>query len=195
MRHGMKHRKLGTDSSHRKAMLASMAAALIKHEQIVTTLPKAKELRPYVERLITLGKKGAANPNASLAKRRQAIAILRDKDQVAKIFDVLAERYADRPGGYTRVLKAGFRYGDAAPRAVIELVDRDPEAKGKDSGPTQFQEEIVASEHEEKAGKKAKPKKGAAATNEKADARHDADVKGSSKSADKKKSKVRKVGG
>src|SRR5688572_9531239 len=191
MRHGFKKKKMGaTDSSHRKAMLASMASALIKHEQITTSVPKAKALRPYVEKLITLGKKGG------LSNRRKAIATMRDVDQVKKIFDVLSERYADRPGGYIRIMKAGFRYGDAAPMAVIELVDRDPEAKGKDSGPTGFQEEIVASEHEEKAEKKAKPKKGgAAATNEKADARHDADVKGSSKSAEKKKSKVRKVGG
>jgi large subunit ribosomal protein L17 len=194
MRHGMHHSKLGTDSSHRKAMLASMAAALIKHEQIVTTLPKAKTLRPYVEKLVTLGKQAAAKPNSALAKRRQAIAILRDKDQVAKIFDVLAERYADRPGGYTRVLKAGYRYGDAAPMAVIEFVDRDPDAKGKDSGPTGFNEETTPSEHEAKVEKR-NAKKGALATNEKADARHDADTKGSSKSADKKKSKVRKVGG
>ncbi len=143
MRHGLKQRKLNRTSSHRKAMLANMAAALIKHEQIITTLPKAKELKPYVEKLITMGKQAAANPKRALAKRRQAIAILRDETQVKKLFDVLAERYEDRPGGYTRVLKAGFRYGDAAPRAVIELVDRDPEAKGKDSGPSQFDDEFV----------------------------------------------------
>jgi len=129
MKHRIKQRKLNRTSPHRKAMLANMAAALIKHEQIVTTLPKAKELRPYVEKLITMGKKG------TLADRRNAIATMRDKTQVAKIFDVLAERYKERPGGYCRVLKAGFRYGDAAPMAVIELVDRDPEAKGQDSGP------------------------------------------------------------
>ncbi len=146
MRHGLKQRKLNRTSSHRKAMLANMAAALIKHEQIITTLPKAKELKPYVEKLITMGKQAAANPKRALAKRRQAIAILRDETQVKKLFDVLAERYEDRPGGYTRVLKAGFRYGDAAPRAVIELVDRDPEAKGKDSGPTQFDDEFIDSE-------------------------------------------------
>ena len=130
MRHGMHHRKLNITSSHRKAMFANMAAALVKHEQIKTTLPKAKELRPFVEKLITLGKKGG------LANRRRAISIMRDETQVAKLFDALAERYKDRQGGYIRVLKAGFRYGDAAPMAIIELVDRDESAKGKDSGPT-----------------------------------------------------------
>ncbi len=137
MKHRIKQRKLNRTTSHRKAMLANMAASLIKHEQIVTTLPKAKELKPYVEKLITLGKQAAANPDKALAKRRKAIATMRDVEQVKKLFDVIAERYEDRPGGYTRVLKAGFRYGDAAPMAVIELVDRDVEAKGKDSGPTQ----------------------------------------------------------
>lgn len=137
----MKQRKLNRTSSHRKAMLANMAAALIKHEQITTTLPKAKELRPYVEKLITLGKQASANPDTSVAKRRQAISKIRDEAQVKKIFDVLAERYADRPGGYIRVLKAGFRYGDAAPMAIVEFVDRDPEAKGLDSGPVQFDDE------------------------------------------------------
>ncbi len=141
MRHRIKHRKLNRTSSHRKAMLANMAASLIKHEQITTTLPKAKELRPYVEKLITLGKQAAANPERAVAKRRQAISKMRDEVQVKKIFDVLAERYEDRPGGYVRVLKAGFRYGDAAPMAVIELVDRDVEAKGKDSGPVQYNDE------------------------------------------------------
>jgi large subunit ribosomal protein L17 len=135
MKHRIKQRKLNRDSSHRKAMLANMAASLIKHEQIVTTVPKAKELRPYVEKLITMGKQAAANPQTALAKRRQAISVMRDKTQAAKIFDVLAERYADRPGGYVRILKAGFRYGDSAPMAVIELVDRDESAKGKDSDP------------------------------------------------------------
>jgi len=130
MRHGKGHRKLGRTTSHRRAMLANMAVSLIKHEQIKTTLPKAKELRPYVEKLITLGKKGG------LANRRRAFARLRDDAQTAKLFDSLAARYADRPGGYTRVLKAGFRYGDAAPMAVIELVERDPAAKGRDSGRT-----------------------------------------------------------
>ena len=151
MRHGMKHRKLNRTSSHRKALLANMAAALIKHEQIVTTLPKAKALRPYVEKLITLGKKAAAKPETAVAKRRQAIATMRDKDQVAKIFDILAERYAERPGGYVRILKAGFRYGDAAPMAVIELVDRDEDAKGKDSGPTEFVEDEITAENEKAA--------------------------------------------
>ncbi|NNG05312.1 MAG: 50S ribosomal protein L17 [Inquilinus sp.] len=129
MRHGMSGRKLNRTSSHRKAMFSNMAAALIKHEQIKTTLPKAKELRPVVEKLITLGKKG------SLHNRRNAHAMLRDDAMVAKLFDTLAERYKDRAGGYTRVLRAGFRYGDSAPMAVIEFVDRDPEAKGQDSGP------------------------------------------------------------
>ena len=131
MRHGKSGRKLNRTASHRKAMFANMAAALIKHEQIVTTLPKAKELRPIADKLITLAKRG------DLHARRQAIAQIRDKDMVQKLFDVLGGRYADRKGGYTRVLKAGFRYGDNAPMAVIELVDRDPEARGQDSGPTQ----------------------------------------------------------
>ena len=135
MKHRIKQRKLNRSSSHRKAMLANMAAALVKHEQIKTTLPKAKELRPYIEKLITLGKQANDNPKTALSKRRQAIAKMRDETMVAKIFDVLAERYEDRPGGYTRVLKAGFRYGDAAPMAIIELVDRDVEARGQDSGP------------------------------------------------------------
>ncbi len=134
MRHGNQGRKLNRTSSHRKAMFANMAASLIKHEQIVTTLPKAKDLRPIVEKLVTLGKKGG------LHNRRQAIAKVGDVGQVAKLFDVLASRYQDRPGGYTRVLKAGFRYGDSAPMAVIEFVDRDPEARGKDSGPSQAEE-------------------------------------------------------
>lgn len=134
MRHGMNGRKLNRTSSHRTAMFANMAAALIKHEQIRTTLPKAKDLRPIVERLITLGKKGG------LANRRLAYARLRDEAMVAKLFGPLAERYKDRAGGYTRVLKAGFRYGDAAAMAVIEFVDRDPAAKGQDSGPVQTEE-------------------------------------------------------
>ncbi|MGE3148569.1 MAG: 50S ribosomal protein L17 [Pseudorhodoplanes sp.] len=129
MRHGKAHRKLGRKPEHRKAMFANMAAALIKHEQIVTTLPKAKDLRPVVEKLITLGKKGDLNA------RRQAVAEMRDVPMVKKLFDVLAPRYKDRQGGYTRVIKAGFRYGDSAPVAVIELVDRDVDAKGQDSGP------------------------------------------------------------
>ena len=131
MRHGNTNRKLNRTSSHRKAMFANMSAALIKHEQIVTTLPKAKELRPIVEKLITLGKRG------DLHARRQAIAQVRDEDQVRKLFDVLGARYKDRQGGYIRILKAGYRYGDNAPVAVIEFVDRDVNAKGLDSGPTQ----------------------------------------------------------
>ncbi len=131
MRHGVSGRKLNRTQSHRKAMFANMAAALIKHEQIRTTLPKAKELRPIVDRLITLGKSG------SLHHRRQAFALLRDDTMVRKLFGPLATRYGERAGGYTRVLRAGMRYGDAAPMAIIELVDRDPEAKGQDSGPPQ----------------------------------------------------------
>lgn len=158
MNHGNRLKKLGRDSSHRKAMMANMAASLIKHEQIKTTLVKAKAMKPYVEKLITLGKQAAAKPETALSRRRQAISILRDETQVRKLFEILAERYENRQGGYTRVLKAGFRYGDAAPMAVIELVDRDETAKGKDSGPTSFEDEAVESEHEEKAAKKA-PKK------------------------------------
>ena len=131
MRHGMSGRKLNRTSSHRKAMFANMAAALIKHEQIKTTLPKAKDLRPIVEKLITLGKRGG------LHARRQVLATMRDEAMTRKLFDTLAERYKTRAGGYTRVLKAGFRMGDSAPMAIIELVDRDPAAKGMDSGPTQ----------------------------------------------------------
>jgi large subunit ribosomal protein L17 len=134
MRHGHGHSKLNRTSSHRNAMLANMAASLIKHEQIVTTLPKAKALRPVVERLITLGKKG------DLAARRLVISRLRDETQAKKLFDTLAPRYKTRAGGYTRILKAGFRYGDNAPVAVIELVDRDESAKGQDSGPVQTAE-------------------------------------------------------
>ncbi|MFZ5673670.1 MAG: 50S ribosomal protein L17 [Pseudomonadota bacterium] len=130
MRHGFAGRRFNRSASHRKAMLANLASSLIKHEQIVTTLPKAKDLRPVVEKLVTLGKKGG------LAARRQAIAEIGDEAQVKKLFDVLAKRYAERKGGYTRVLKAGFRHGDSAPRAVIEFVDRDVNAKGQDSGPT-----------------------------------------------------------
>jgi large subunit ribosomal protein L17 len=131
MRHGKVHRKLNRTSEHRRAMFANMAAALIKHEQITTTLPKAKDLRPVVEKLITLGKRG------DLHARRQAVAKIRDLGMVKKLFEVLGPRYKERNGGYTRVLKAGFRYGDNAPVAVIELVDRDEAAKGLDSGPTQ----------------------------------------------------------
>ncbi len=129
MRHGVAGRKLNVTSSHRLAMFRNMAVALLKHEQITTTLPKAKELRPVAERLITLGKRG------DLHARRQAYAQLRDDRIVAKLFDALATRYKTRSGGYTRVLKAGMRYGDAADMAVIELVERDPAAKGLDSGP------------------------------------------------------------
>jgi large subunit ribosomal protein L17 len=129
MRHGYAHRKLGRTSSHRMAMFANMSASLIKHEQIVTTLPKAKELRPFVEKLITLAKRG------DLHARRIAISRVRDVEQVGKLFTTLGPRYKVREGGYIRVLKAGFRHGDNAPMAVIEFVDRDPSEKGKDSGP------------------------------------------------------------
>ena len=130
MRHGKVHRKLNRTAEHRKAMFANMCAALIKHEQIVTTLPKAKELRPIVEKLITLGKKGG------LHARRQAIGFLRDPYIADKLFTTLGPRYAKRNGGYLRVLKAGFRFGDAAPMAVIEFIERDTAAKGLDSGPS-----------------------------------------------------------
>jgi ribosomal protein L17 len=135
MRHRISGRKLGRTSSHRLALFRNMAAALIKHEQITTTLPKAKELRPYVEKLITLAKKGG------LSNRRLAHARLLDDAQLIKLFDILAKRYAERAGGYTRVVKAGIRASDAAPMAVIELVDRDPGAKGQDSGPVMGAEE------------------------------------------------------
>ena len=138
MRHGNSGRKLNRTASHRKAMFANMSASLIEHEQIVTTLQKAKELRPIVEKLITLGKKG------DLHARRQAISQIRDETQVRKLFDVLAARYKDRKGGYLRIMKAGFRYGDNAPVAVIEFVDRDVNEKGKDSGPKQVKEEAPA---------------------------------------------------
>jgi large subunit ribosomal protein L17 len=142
MRHGKVHRKFSRTAEHRRAMFGNMAAALIKHEQIVTTLPKAKDLRPIVEKLITLGKRG------DLHARRQAVAEIRDVAMVKKLFDVLGPRYKERDGGYTRVLKAGFRYGDSAPVAVIEFVDRDVAAKGLDSGPVQAKkvdaEETVA---------------------------------------------------
>jgi large subunit ribosomal protein L17 len=128
MRHGKVYRKFNRTAEHRRAMFANMCAALIKHEQITTTLPKAKDLRPVVEKLITLGKKG------NLSARRQAISELRDVGMVKKLFDVLSPRYKDRHGGYTRIIKAGFRYGDNAAVAVIEFVDRDIDAKGLDSG-------------------------------------------------------------
>ena len=134
MRHGSSGRRLNRTSSHRKALFVNLASALIKHEQISTTLPKAKDLRPVIEKLITLGKRGKTDLHA----RRQALSALQnDAKMVTKLFDVLAPRYASRKGGYTRVLKAGFRHGDAAPMAIIEFVDRDVTAKGKDSGPVQ----------------------------------------------------------
>jgi large subunit ribosomal protein L17 len=134
MRHGFRGRRFNRTPEHRKAMFANMSAALIKHEQIVTTLPKAKDLRPVVEKLVTLAKRGDLN------SRRLAMAQLRDATTVRKLFDVLGPRYGERSGGYTRVLKAGFRYGDNAPMAVIEFVDRDVNARGQDSGPTQRDE-------------------------------------------------------
>ncbi len=124
MRHGNKHRKLGREHEHRQAMLANMACSLIEHEQIKTTLPKAKELKPYVEKLITLGKRG------DLHARRLVMAKIKQEPAVKKLFESLGERYRERQGGYTRVLRAGFRYGDMAPMAIVELVDRDPDAKG-----------------------------------------------------------------
>ena len=129
MRHGISQRKLSRKSGHRTALFRNMAAALIKHEQIMTTLPKAKELRPYVEKLVTLAKKGG------LSNRRLAAARLLDAAQEKKLFDTLADRYADRDGGYTRIIKAGFRASDSAQMAIIEFVDRDEDAKGQDSGP------------------------------------------------------------
>jgi len=135
MRHRISGRKLNRTSSHRKAMLANMAAALIKHEQITTTVPKAKELRRTVDKLVTLGKRG------SLHARRQVLSVLKDPALTDKLFTALAERYKARNGGYTRVMRAGFRYGDSAPMAIIELVDRDPDAKGQDSGPAQADSE------------------------------------------------------
>ncbi len=138
MYHRIKKRRFGRTHEHRKAMFANMAQALIKHEQIITTLPKAKDLRPVVEKLVTLGKRG------DLHARRQAIAQIKDVALVRKLFDVLGPRYKERNGGYTRVLKAGFRYGDNAPLAVIEFVDRDVDAKGQDSGPVQAPAEAAA---------------------------------------------------
>ena len=140
MRHGFKGRRFNRTSEHRKAMFANMSVALIKHEQIITTLPKAKDLRPFVEKLVTLAKRG------DLHARRQAMSKVRDEVMVRKLFDVLGPRYAERPGGYIRVLKAGFRYGDNAPLAVIEFVVRDVTARGKDSGPVEVEasEEVAA---------------------------------------------------
>ena len=159
MNHGIKQRKLNRTASHRKALFSNMANALIKHEQIITTLPKAKDLRPVDEKLITIGKKGG------YANQQRAFAILRDEKMVRKLFDVLATRYEGRQGGYSRVLKAGYRYGDAAPMAVIELVDRDPAARGQDSGtiPSEYEagpadELTVSKEAVKKANKEAKPK-------------------------------------
>jgi ribosomal protein L17 len=136
MRHGNANRKLGRTTSHRIAMLRNMAASLIKHEQIKTTLAKAKELRPYTEKLVTLAKKGG------LSNRRLAHARLMDDAQLVKLFDVIAARYADRQGGYIRVLKAGFRASDASAMAIIEFVDRDTSAKGQDSGPVEVREDL-----------------------------------------------------
>ena len=129
MKHNIKNKKLNRTSTHRKAMFTNLSNALIKHEQITTTLPKAKELKRFVEKIITLGK------NGDLTSRRKAISILQDQEMVKKVFDTISERYKERNGGYTRVIKLGNRFGDNAPMAVIELVDRDEEAKGKDSGP------------------------------------------------------------
>ncbi|MGN6514619.1 MAG: 50S ribosomal protein L17 [Rhizomicrobium sp.] len=142
MRHRNSGRKLGKKAQHRTAMFANMAAALIKHEQIKTTLPKAKELRPVVEKLVTLSRRGGKDLHA----RRQAISTIRDEAQVTKLFDVIGPRYAKRPGGYTRVLRAGFRHGDNAEMAFIEFVDRDVDAKGQDSGPVMTNDEEAAEE-------------------------------------------------
>lgn len=157
MRHGKSGRKLGVTSTHRKAMFANMAVALLKHEQISTTLPKAKELRGFVERLITLGKAGG------LANRRLAHSRLRDETMLRKLFDVIGPRYKDRMGGYTRVLKAGFRYGDNAPLAIIELVDRDRAAKGQDSGPANADVDATPVAEEKKSKKAPGPAKKKAA--------------------------------
>ncbi|MAC10702.1 MAG: 50S ribosomal protein L17 [Sphingorhabdus sp.] len=136
MRHKMGGRKLQRTSSHRAALLRNMSAALIKHEQIVTTLPKAKELRPYIEKLVTLAKKGG------LSNRRLAQSRLMDETQLSKLFDTLADRYSSRSGGYTRIVKAGFRKSDMAPMAVIEFIDRDEQARGQDSGPVMTEEDF-----------------------------------------------------
>ena len=143
MKHRIKGKKLNRTSSHRKALLKNMSQALIKHEQIVTTLVKAKTLKPYFDKLITICKKG------NLSARRQAISKVGDLKLVEKLFSILAKRYETRNGGYSRVLKAGYRYGDSAPMAVIELVDRDEEARGKDSGPTQEQKNTDQNENKE----------------------------------------------
>ena len=143
MKHRIKGKKLNRTSSHRKALFKNMAQAIIKHEQIITTLPKAKTMKPIVDKLITLGK------NGTLHARRQAFSKLRDDTIVSKLFGALATRYADRNGGYTRVLKAGYRYGDAAAMAILELVDRDEDAKGRDSGPIQNVEKNEEENNEE----------------------------------------------
>ncbi len=143
MKHRIKGKKLNRTSSHRKALLKNMSQALIKHEQIITTLVKAKTLKPYFDKLISIGKKG------NLSARRQAITKVGDLKLVEKLFSTLAKRYETRNGGYSRVLKAGYRYGDSAPMAVIELVDRDEEARGKDSGPTQEQKNKDQNENKE----------------------------------------------
>ena len=140
MRHRIGGRKLNRTSQHRQMLFRNMAQALIKHEQIVTTLPKAKELRPVVERLITLGKRG------DLHARRLAHARIRDDTMTKKLFEVLGPRYEERAGGYCRIMKAGFRYGDSAPMAVIELVDRDEDARGQDSGPVQVEDDLQTEE-------------------------------------------------
>lgn len=160
MRHGVAKRKLNKSISHKRAMFANMAVSLIKHEQIKTTLPKAKELRPIIEKMITAAR------SKDLHARRQALAFLRDEAMTEKFLSVLVDRYATRNGGYTRVLKAGFRYGDMAPMAIIEFVDRDVAAKGKDSGVVEVAEEAAAPAEEEKA-KKAPAKKAAAKKAEK----------------------------
>ena len=139
MRHRNSGRKLNITASHRKALFGNMTAALIKHEQITTTLPKAKELRPVIEKLVTLSRRGGTDLHA----RRQALAQVKDAASVTKLFDVIGPRYAGRPGGYTRVLKAGFRHGDNAPMAIIEFVDRDESAKGQDSGPVEVSDEAA----------------------------------------------------
>jgi len=141
MKHNITQRKLNRTTAHRKALLINLSNALIKHEQITTTLPKAKELRPFVEKIITLGK------NGDLTSRRKAISILHDTTNINKIFDIIADRYKERSGGYTRIVKIGNRFGDNAPTAIIELVDRDEDAKGKDSGPVI--EKKISSEEEE----------------------------------------------
>jgi len=141
MKHNITQKKLNRTTSHRKALLMNLSNALIKHEQITTTLPKAKALRPFVEKIITLGK------NGDLKSRRKAISILQDEKNIKKIFDIIADRYKERSGGYTRIVKIGNRFGDNAPTAIIELVNRDEEAKGKDSGPVI--EKKISSEEEE----------------------------------------------